>query len=343
MLKKWVGITSVLLLLLMGCSKEKPLSVEKEKATSKVQNNNESKSLYSSPLTGVPTKNPSDDRAVAVMINNHPEARPQSGLTKADFVYELLAEGEVTRFLAIFQSEHPDNIGPVRSARKYYIDLANGLHALYVCHGSSPEAEQMMANGEIDSLDGMHYDGTLFKRASFRVAPHNSYITYNRVLEGAKENKFKMKGAPTPLKFLSKDEIKKLDGVETKTVNVNYSNSAFNVSYKYNAAKGKYERFSNGEQTIDYDTKDPVLLDNIFIIETNHQVVDDSGRREIDLQSGGNGYLIQKGKRQLVEWKNVDGQILPFVNGSQAAFAPGKTWVNVIPTSPGLEQAVNFE
>ena len=78
------------------------------------------------------------------MVNNHPKARPQSGLHKADIVYEILAEGDVTRFLPYFQSEKPENIGPVRSARDYYIDLAKGLNALYIAHGYSPEAKKCL-------------------------------------------------------------------------------------------------------------------------------------------------------------------------------------------------------
>ncbi len=91
-------------------------------------------------------------RAVAVMINNHPKARPQSGLNKADIVYEILAEGDITRFLAVFQSEKPANIGPIRSARDYYIELAKGFNALYIAHGYSPEAKKMLEQGYVDNL-----------------------------------------------------------------------------------------------------------------------------------------------------------------------------------------------
>ncbi|WP_374701220.1 DUF3048 domain-containing protein [Thalassobacillus sp. C254] len=74
-------------------------------------------------------------------MNNHPEARPQSGLQHADVVYEVLSEGAVTRFVAIYQSQQPVRIGPVRSARGYHINLANGFDAFFVTHGWSPEAE----------------------------------------------------------------------------------------------------------------------------------------------------------------------------------------------------------
>src|SRR5699024_820043 len=70
-----------------------------------------------SPLTGIDGNENTDDRIVGVMVNNHPKARPQSGLSKADIVFEVLAEGKITRFLALFQSEKPDMVGPVRSAR----------------------------------------------------------------------------------------------------------------------------------------------------------------------------------------------------------------------------------
>src|SRR5690606_25562598 len=101
--------------------------------------------------------------------NNHPNARPQSGLASADVVYEMLAEGDVTRFLALYQSEIPDNIGPIRSARSYFIELAKGLDAFYIAHGFSPEAQSMLRNNVVDNINGMYYDGSIFKRSRDRV------------------------------------------------------------------------------------------------------------------------------------------------------------------------------
>ena len=86
----------------------------------------------------------------------------------------------------------------------------------------------------------------------------------------------------------------------------------------------------------------PILLDNIFIIETTHQVVDDKGRRKIDLKSGGKGYLLQKGKVNEVEWVNKDGRIIPVKNDKEVGLIPGKTWVNIIPNQPGLVEDVSF-
>lgn len=345
-MRKWGICALAVFLVLSGCSHKEVSKVEKkEKKVSKVEKKTEKPSTdpYYFPLTGKGSQTNTDGRAVAVMINNHPKARPQSGLNKADIVYELLAEGDITRFLAVFQSEKPGNIGPVRSARDYYIGLAKGLNALYIAHGYSPEAKQMLDNGEVDNLNGMVYDGTLFKRASFRQAPHNSYITYDNVLKGAELKHYSMKKSPPSFTFMSEEESKNLTGDSASSVKISYSsNSQFECIYQYDSGIGRYKRFSGGVQTVDLETKEPILLDNIFIVEAVHKVSDSAGHRDIDLQSGGKGYLLQKGKVNEVDWKNVDNRIIPYKNGKKVPFVQGKTWVNVVPTTPGLLKSVSF-
>lgn len=345
MLKKWISYSVAAIILLTGCSKEEVEVKEHEEKKMEDVVKEESVELpYQFPLTGVGSSEETDGRAFAVMINNDPKARPQSGLQKADVVYELLAEGNVTRFLAIFQSEKGENIGPVRSARDYYIDLAQGYDALYVAHGYSPEAKTMLQNGVIDHINGMQYDGTLFKRASFRKAPHNSYITFENVYKGAEQIGYDMSQAPSSLTFLSEEDQEKLSGESAKKVTIAYFNSnLFKVDYVYDEEKQKYTRYSNDEITADLDSKEPVQLDNIFIVETAHQVIDNVGRRKIDLSSGGKAYLLQKGKWNEVEWKNIDGKILPVLNGEDVGLVPGRTWINVIPTNPGLTKMVTFQ
>lgn len=336
------------MLLVSGCSKEKaeePAKQETEKAEEATKGVSSEKELpFQYPLTGSGSETEVNGRAVAVMINNHPKARPQSGLNQADVVYEMLAEGDVTRFLAIFQSERPEMIGPVRSSRDYYIELAKGYDSLYIAHGYSPEAKELLDQGYVDNLNGMQYDGTLFKRESFRQAPHNSYISFDNVLKGAKEKNYAMENEPKSLEFLSKEEVKAIQGEKADSAMISYlDNELFNVIYEYDAGLEKYKRYSNGELTADYKSGEPVLLDNIFIAEADHQVVDSAGRRDINLTSGGKGYLLQKGKVTEVQWENIDGRILPVLNGQQAGLVPGKTWINIVPSIPGLEQTVSFE
>ena len=230
-MKKWAVFVIAFLLLLSGCSdKEQVKKVKPVTQTEPKQPEEQQVDPYFYPLTGVGSKVSTDTRAVAVMINNHPKARPQSGLTKADIVYEILAEGDITRFLAVFQSEKPANIGPVRSARDYYIYLAKGLNALYIAHGYSPEAKEILNGNYIDNLNGMVYDGTLFKRSKTRRAPHNSYITYENILKGAKQKKYSMEKGPAPFKFFTEEESKNITGADARIVKITYSKGGISNS-----------------------------------------------------------------------------------------------------------------
>lgn len=347
-MKKWAVAVAAFLLLLSGCTNRETVKkpVKEEKPNTKPENKPEDvvkAGPYFYPLTGIGTDTKPDQRAVAIMVNNHPKARPQSGLNKADIVYEVLAEGDVTRFLAVFQSERPANIGPVRSARVYYINLAKGLNALYIAHGYSPEAKQLLKSNYVDNLNGMVYDGTLFKRSSSRKPPHNSYITYDNILKGAEQKGYTMKNSPPAFRFYTVEESKNLTGQEAKTVNITYSKSGtFNSKYQFDETLGKYKRFSAGEQTVDLDSGEPILLDNVFIIEAVHKAIDSYGLRDIDLETGGKAYLLQMGKVNEVEWANKNGRIVPMKNGKEIPFVQGKTWVNVVPANPGLHTSVSL-
>src|SRR5690554_7423011 len=173
------------MLLLAACSKE----VEKPESTpdEKEEPITEEEVTYSAPLSGEVMEEESTLRPVLATINNHPLARPQSGISDADIVYEFIAEGNVTRLLALYQSELPDEIGPIRSARDYFIHVAKGLDAFYVAHGYSPDAQALLQSDYVDNVNGIQHDGTLFKRSSDRQAPHNSYITNESILS-AEEN-----------------------------------------------------------------------------------------------------------------------------------------------------------
>lgn len=331
-----------LLGLLAGCQTEEKPIVKEEKATPEVSEPQETIDTYHFPLTGMQTNQAVMDRPFAVMINNHPKARPQAGLQEADIVYEALAEGDVTRFLAIFHSQKPSFIGPVRSARDYYIELSSGYDALYICHGWSPEAKEILESGTVDHLNGLFYDGSLFERVSFKKAPHNSYISYENIMKGAKLKGYETKEKIEPLLFHEDSPV--IEGESAQRVSIAYSKGTISkVEYVYNNKDERYDRFTSNEQLIDYNTKKPVQIDNLFIVEMDHQIIDQAGRRDIDLTSGGRGYLIQKGKARVVQWENKDGKILPYEDGNQVPLLEGNTWINIVPSSPGLNDMVSIQ
>ncbi|WP_026701522.1 DUF3048 domain-containing protein [Salibacterium aidingense] len=290
------------------------------------------------PLTGEGTDEVSPYRPVAVMINNHPKARPQTGINKADIVYEVLTEGDMTRFLAVYQSEQPEELGPVRSARDYFIDLAAGYDSLFVAHGWSPEAKQMLQSGAAPYLNGLFHDGTLFQRSSERQAPHNSYITFEDALQGLSSKGYEMEQDVSPNHF-KEEGYSDSTASEAEDVSIWYRDK-YVVKFSYDEEEEQYERSSDNTAAIDTATDEQTAVKNIFIVEAPHRVIDDKGRREIDLSSGGEGLLLQNGKALTVQWKKEEGRILPVKDGQDIPFAPGKTWINVIPSSSGIEGSV---
>ncbi|MFV8828675.1 DUF3048 domain-containing protein [Alkalihalobacterium sp. APHAB7] len=294
------------------------------------------------PLTGIPTDSAIDQRPFAVTINNHRQARPQSGLLEADVVYEVLSEYEITRLVAIYHSMQPENVGPVRSARGYHIDLAKGYDAFFVSHGWSPDAkERLLIQNETDYLNGIegNNDGALFKRSSERKAPHNSYITYDNIMKGLEAKGYNLMGEPAPLTFYEDVDVE-LEGSTADSVTIDYHN-LYDVTYKYDQANKTFSRYNGSYHAVDYATSDPLAIHNIFVVETKHEVIDDQGRRKIDLTSGGKGLLLQKGVAIEVDWVNKDGKILPEKNGELVKLVPGQTWINIIPEK--IEQRVIIE
>lgn len=290
--------------------------------------------VFTYPLTGEETTEEITDRIIAVMVNNHPKARPQTGLSQADIVFEILAEGHITRLMALYQSNFPDRVGPVRSARPYYFDLANDYNAIYVYHGAANFIEDRIQSGAVEGLNGMYYDNDkeLFERTSDRVAPHNSYTIMDGIFENAVENGYLIETEYEPLPF---NDEKEVEGDPAKEVEFSYGNNS--VKYVYDETEEHYFRYSDGAQTIENENSNPVELENILILETTHKVIDNAGRREIDLASGGNALLLQRGKVQHVQWERIDGRIIPTLDGNPVPFLPGQTWINVIPTSPGMD------
>ncbi len=330
-----------------GCSKDAS-EVEEDIATPEKEPVIEEpvqEELEIAPLTGETVAEEVTQRPIIVTINNHPAARPQSGLAAADMIYEMLAEGDVTRLLAVYQSELPENVGPVRSARSYFVDMAKGFGAFYVAHGYSPEAKTMLSNQVVDNINGMNYDGTLFKRSKDRVAPHNSYITAENILNGAEKVGASMiYSEKVHQAFYEPDERGKI-GIETSQVDIYYGNNEyFHNSYVYDHQNNRYGRQSAGVDTKDMLTGEALTFANVLFFEMKHQTIDNVGRQDIDLTSGGNAYVFQNGNMREVKWANIDG--LPMAveeSGELVKLVPGESWIHFVPSSPGLQAMVKTQ
>lgn len=350
MFKRW-GILLAACVLLVACSEKEegqeevnPVEEIIEEIVEEVEVPEAEAVLpFMGPFNGVGTEKELTQRPVLVTINNHPLARPQSGIAKADVIYEMLAEGNVTRFLAVYQSEIPEKIGPVRSARDYFVDIAKGLDAFYIAHGYSPDAQKMLSSRVVDNINGMQYDGILFERSSERKAPHNSYISKDNVLAGAQKV-----GAPMEIsKIPSFSFFESFEGIKIGNPASNFSihygsGSYFENEYTYISDEGVYERETGGVLTIDKETDEAIKIANVICMEMPHKVIDSSGRLQLSLDDGGRAYIFQAGVMKEIEWENIDGVLMPMENGVPAKLVPGQTWISFIPTNPGLEEMVTY-
>src|SRR5699024_2197358 len=166
----------------------------------------------------------------------------------------------ITRFLALFHSEQPDVIGPVRSAREYYMNLAKDYEAIYVYHGAANFVNDLVKQSGVDFLNGSLYDndGHLFKRESFRRAPHNSYLLFDSVYEEASSKGYDTEHTYEPLKFLDENDSIN-DGESVNHIRIDYAASGTeSVEYSYDESKEVYTRKSRNEPTVELNSEEPI-------------------------------------------------------------------------------------
>lgn len=323
---RWLMLISLFLLvtILPGCGWE-----VFHQETKKKQETIKKQETYRYPLTGM--KGEERDRPILmVIVNNQQQARPQTGLDRADLVVEMLAEGEITRFAAFYHSQQEGIVGPVRSLRPYYLNLAKGLNAVSVHAGGSTEAMKMVKQEKLPSLDGIHEGEQYFWRVDFRPAPHNLYTRMDMLLAGVEETGWGNEKVEAP--FLFAEEGAAVEGKEASEIQVTY-NSLYKLGYQYDSNSQSYIRYTQGEPHIDNETRQPLTMQNVLVIKAPHQIVDQAGRRKIELDGTGEGYLFQRGKGISIHWENKQGVLLPVADGKVLPLLPGKTWVNVIPDS----------
>lgn len=287
------------------------------------------------PFTGQKAEGVTDRRAVAVMVSNQEKARPQTSLSKADIVFEMLTEGNITRFMAVYQSTEPDVVGPVRSAREYFFTLADGYDALYIYSGAADFVNDMIKEREIDHLEGALYDndGNLFIREPFRKAPHNMYLQFGAVDEVAAGEGYDTTWNYESMAFLDEGEAvsEDMDGTYAK---IDYYGSEPIVEFEYDKTNETYTRIDDGETMVELESEKPIEMSNVLIVEADHEVIDDENRRSIDTESGGQAVLLRQGKATELEWENQDGRIVPVKDGEVEPFVPGQTWIIFIQTTP---------
>ncbi len=296
------------------------------------------------PLTGLPVADASlvQRRPIAIKVENSPSARPQSGLDRADVVYESLAEFGVTRFCAIFLSQEPATVGPVRSARPSDLEIVPQYQAALAYSGASIPVKKMLRAAPDIPLIGQMEDYYAYRRIPRGdvAYEHTLYTNVARLRETLARH-----GYETPVNLsgwhFATPAITAPAGTPVAHVEVPFSKWA-TCSYRYDARLGAYRRFQQGEPHLDRETGRQYTAENVIIqfvdiwegpyvgykdgSGTNLLVQKLTGEGRCIVLRGGvvtNGRWVRWERNALTQWVDDSGQPI--------LLNPGRTWIAVVP------------
>jgi hypothetical protein len=278
-------------------------------------------------LTGLPIAPELNKRAVTgIMIENSPDARPQSALNQAGVVFEAVAEGGITRFLTLFQESQPDYIGPVRSVRPYYLDWLQGFDAAIVHAGGSAEGLAKIRSDGVKDLDH-GANGAAFTRVSNRVAPHNLYTTSAKLDEISKQRGFTsstFEGFPRKIE-------KALATPTAKGIDFSISSFLYNARYDYDAASNSYLRSEGGRPHTDEKSGAQLAPKVVIAIVMNYS---QRGIYSVYNSVGsGKAYVFQDGGVTEGTWSKTSAKSqITFTDSADKPLKlnPGQTWISTV-------------
>ena len=304
-------------------------------------------SLY----TGLPVPEETAGRKpVAISINNHRKASPQSGLPYADIIYEAPVEGNMTRFVAVFQDyEQVEKIGPIRSARRYFIDFALDQSAALIHFGEDTSISKVYAQVGCPHINGISsLEEIMTWRSKDRKAPHNVYTSGERLVEAMQKAKIptEIESDVTPVFSFRKTDETPTGAEPVQHVAIPYLiyESYNQISeFYYQEKTGTYGRVQFDEPQTDMETREQLQFKNVLIqIADVHERGDEAGHKDMVSIGEGTGFYLTNGVCQPVTWKKTDQQTPTHwydEAGRDQLLNPGKTWISVVP----LKQELTME
>lgn len=276
---------------------------------------------------------------VAVQIENLITIRPQAGIASANLVYEALAEGGITRFLAIYASgDEISKIGPVRSARPYFLDWLAEFDALYAHSGGSPQALIDISTNNVISINQIGGDHGYYWRDDNRPRPHNLYSSSEFLARALRDREIDGKADYEP--WLFKNDAKLTDLPQSdKTIKIDFSTYSYEVEYTYDRENNVYLRNQAGEAHIDELTEKQIAPKNIIVQKVKTRLADES-RLSMETVGEGEALVFQDGRVIEATWKKPARESRTRFydsNDKEIRFNAGPTWVEVLPTDRVVE------
>lgn len=288
---------------------------------------------FSFPVSGV--------RPVAVMIDNQgTKPLPQGGLYKAQYIYEALAEGGITRFMAIFYGNGPDKIGPVRSSRDYFVQYAMEHDAIYAHIGWSPQAKTFIEQNSVNNINGL-YDGIYTKITSDPYNWQDKYTSYKKIIDFSEKKNYRLTTQESPLLDYNakmampkqfKDDDKEKDAIQLE---LSY-NSVHHVKYDYDSKQKVYKRFREGVPHMERDNGKQLTCGNIIIQFVKNAAIigDNKNRQEMENIGQGTGWYITMGKAVPIKWSKASATSrtsYTYNDGTNLVLNPAQTWIQITP------------
>lgn len=327
-----IGVAIIAVLILCGStgvyalhqafSKNKPAPVAQ-----KVEAPPPASTTEASKLTGVQISPELNKRPVTgIMIENSPDARPQAALKDAGVVYEAIAEGGITRFLALFQESQPDYIGPVRSVRPYYVDLLLPYDASIVHAGGSAEGLAKVRNLGLKDIDH-GANANAFQRVRDRYAPHNLYTSMAALDQVSASRGYKT----SDVKSLERKAEKPSAQITARTINLGISSALYNVRYDYDQASNSYKRFLAGRPHTDHRSGQQLAPKTVVTLAMGYS---QNGIYSVYQTTGkGQAFIFQDGTVQSVHWSRAnEREQFTFTDdaGKKIPLNAGQTWFTLV-------------
>lgn len=280
-----------------------------------------------SALSGLPCEN-ARRRPVAVMLASDEEARPLAGIGQADMVFEMpVTPNGITRMMAVYQCNNPEEIGSIRSARQDFLPLAQGVDAILVHWGGERDTLAALDRGVMDNVDALKYEGTTFYRKDEIARPHNGFTTLALVGKRSESLGYRSTTSLDPYTRASTAGERNLGSISDE-MNVPWP-QGLDVTFTYDGTSNTYLRKRGGKPEMDASTDSQVRASVVVLLQTESSFLYDQYIR-VNTVGTGTATIWQNGQRINSLWKKEDASaMLRFTDGEgkDIPLQQGTVWV----------------
>ena len=288
------------------------------------------------PLNGLFCKN-FQRRPLAVVLAEDPVTRPLAGLSQADLVFEMpVITGSITRLIAVYVCNLPDEIGSLRSARHDFIPLTMGLDAILVHWGGSHFALDQLDNGVMDNIDAMANPYNTFYQKRGIPQPHNGFTTGEKLINGVQKSGYRMIGQFEGYPYQDSVASQK----DVKTLRIDYS-YPYNVKYVYDPETNSYSRYRANSPEMDRNSNQQIRAKNIVVMRAFSRQIEGPDYNDLDIEGTGKCQVYQNGEVINCTWQKSKSDFsskLYFLddNDQEIPFVPGQVWIQIVEPSQNI-------